>query len=110
PHQDWQEGLKELVLSGRLPRQVIRQACARVLKVKFLLGLFDHPYVDESRAKTYVHSEPHRRLSREIARESVVLLKNSRGLLPLSKKTGKIAVLGPSAASAMLGDYTAGGR
>ena len=110
PHEEWQEGLKELVLSGRLDREVIRRACGRVLKVKFLLGLFDHPYLDESRAKTFVRSEPHLRLSREIARESIVLLKNSRGLLPLSKKTGKIAVLGPSAASAMLGDYTAGGR
>ena len=109
-HEQWQEGLKELVLSGRLDREVIRRACGRVLKVKFLLGLFEHPYTDENRAKTAVHTAEHLRLSREIARESIVLLKNSGGMLPLSKETGTIAVLGPSAGSAMLGDYTAEGR
>ncbi len=110
PHEEWQQGLKELVLSGRLDRAVIRRACGRVLKVKFLLGLFDQPYVDETRAGMYVHSEKHLRLSRQIARESIVLLKNKGGLLPLSRKPGTVAVLGPSAGSAMLGDYTADGR
>ena len=109
-HQDWLEGLRDLVLSGRLDRAVIRRACGRVLKVKFLLGLFDHPYVDESRAETAVHTEEHLRLSRQIAAESIVLLKNRDHLLPLSRNLHTIAVLGPSAGSAMLGDYTVGGR
>ena len=108
-HGEWQEGLKEMVLSGRLDREVVRRACGRVLRVKFLLGLFDHPYVDEGRAAVYVHSEAHRRLAREIARESMTLLQNEGGLLPLSRETGCIAVLGPGAGKAMLGDYTAEG-
>ena len=110
PHQEWQEGLKALVNAGRLDQAVIRRACGRVLKVKFLLGLFDRPYVDEHLAERAVHTGEHLRLSRRIARESIVLLKNSRGLLPLSREIGTIAVLGPCAGSAMLGDYTADGR
>ncbi len=109
PHEEWLEGLKELVSSGRLDRAVIRRACARVLRVKFMLGLFDQPYVDEGRAERCVHTQEHLRLSRQIARESIVLLKNE-GMLPLSGDIGTIAVLGPSAGSAMLGDYTAEGR
>ncbi len=109
-HEEWQEGLKELVLSGRLDNAVIRRACGRVLRVKFLLGLFDQPYVDETREKACVHTDEHLRLARQIARESIVLLKNKGNLLPLSKEVGTIAVLGPSAGSAMLGDYTAEGQ
>ena len=108
-HEEWQDGLKELVLSGRLDKAVIRRACGRVLRAKFLLGLFDQPYVDETREKAFVHTDEHLRLARQIARESVVLLKNKGGLLPLPKETGTVAVLGPSAGSAMLGDYTAEG-
>ncbi len=110
PHEEWLEGLTELVSTGRLDEAVIRRACARVLKVKFMLGLFDHPYLDESRAAAYVHTPEHLRLSREIARESMVLLKNAHQTLPLSKDVPVIAVLGPSAGAAMLGDYTADGR
>ncbi len=49
PHEEWQTGLREQVETGRLDREVIRRACGRVLKVKFMLGLFEHPYVDEER-------------------------------------------------------------
>ncbi|MCR4578057.1 MAG: glycoside hydrolase family 3 C-terminal domain-containing protein [Clostridiales bacterium] len=110
PHREWQEGLKEQVLSGRLDREVIRRACGRVLKMKFLLGLFDHPYVDESRAGRFVHSPEHVDLALRIARESVTLLKNRGGLLPLGKNIGTVAVLGPCAGHAVLGDYTPPGK
>ena len=109
PHDEWQTGLRELVEEGRLDKSVIRQAAGRVLKVKFLLGLFDAPYVDESRERL-VHCREHRALAREIARESMVLLKNDGDLLPLKKDIKTIAVLGPSAGRAMLGDYTAQGK
>ncbi len=110
PHEEWQAGLKELVESGRLSAETIRRACGRVLKVKFMLGLFERPYVDVTRRAVYVHSAEHRALAREIARQSVVLLKNENGLLPLRKDMKTIAVLGPGAGSAMLGDYTPSGK
>ncbi len=110
PHDEWQTGLKALVESGRLDRSVIRRACGRVLKVKFLLGLFDQPYVDENRWKTHVHSASNLEAARQIARESMTLLKNEGNLLPLSKEIGTLALLGPGAGKAMLGDYTAPGK
>ena len=110
PHNEWQSGLKEQVLSGRLDREVIRRACGRVLKVKFLLGLFEHPYVDESRSERFVHAPEHLDLALRIAREGITLLKNRRDLLPLSKDAGTVAVVGPCAGHAVLGDYTPGGK
>ena len=106
PHDEWQAGLKALVESGRLDRSVVRQAAGRVLKVKFLLGLFDRPYVDESLWKTAVRNEAHLNLARRIARDSMTLLKNEGGLLPLSKEIKTLALIGPGAGKAMLGDYT----
>lgn len=110
PHDEWQQGLKALVESGRLDTAVIRQAAGRVLKVKFLLGLFENPYVDESRWTACVHSPAHLDLARRIARESMTLLKNEGNLLPLSKNIKTLALLGPGAGEAMLGDYTAYGK
>ena len=105
PHDEWQRGLKELVEEGRLDISVIRQACGRVLRVKFVLGLFDHPYVDETRKEKYVHCPEHRALSRRIARESMTLLKNENELLPLKLNGKSVALLGPAAGRPMLGDY-----
>ncbi|MBQ2462218.1 MAG: glycoside hydrolase family 3 C-terminal domain-containing protein [Clostridia bacterium] len=110
PHAEWQTGLKELVESGRMDIAVLRQACARVLKVKFLLGLFEHPYVDEHIHQQVVHSEAHLDLAHTIALESMTLLKNEGPLLPLRKNLKAIAVLGPAAGKAMLGDYTTNGK
>lgn len=110
PHDQWQEGLRELVRSGRLSEDTIRRACGRVLRVKFLLGLFDNPYTDESRFPAFVHTPEHLALARDIARENITLLKNEGGLLPLKKDVGTIAVLGPGAENAVLGDYTPGGK
>ena len=106
PHQEWQEGIKNLLRSGKLPEETLRQACRRVLRVKFMTGLFDHPYTDESLFTSRVHTPGHRELAADIARESICLLKNEGGLLPLSKELKTIAVLGPGAGQAMLGDYT----
>ncbi len=110
PHDEWQTGLLHLVRTGRLDRQVIRRACGRVLKVKFLLGLFENPYVDESRKARFVHTREHLALAEEIARQSVTLLKNENHLLPLRKDLPAVAVLGPGAGQAVLGDYTTEGK
>lgn len=109
-HSEWQTGLRHLVESGRLPEETVRQACERVLRVKFLLGLFEHPYTDETRWQTVVHCPEHRALAREIAWESIVLLKNEGGLLPLKTTLKTVAVLGPGAGNAVMGDYLPGGQ
>ena len=82
-------------------------AVARVLRIKFQLGLFDHPFVEPRRAMDEVHTPTHVELARQVARASVVLLEN-RGVLPLNKGS-RVYVCGPNADApyAQLGDYTA---
>jgi beta-glucosidase len=91
---------------GLIPAQVIDTAVARVLRVKFALGLFENPFVDAAVASTVNHSAEHRQLAREAARESVVLLRNDRHALPLARSVASIAVIGADAADARLGGYS----
>ena len=79
----------------------------RVLKIKFMLGLFENLFVDPEHAVSIVHSKEHRELALESAREGIVLLKNGNKLLPIDKNVKSIAVIGPNAASRinLLGDY-----
>ena len=108
PHDVWRGGLERLVRSGKLDESVVDEACRRVLRMKFRLGLFENPYTDEHRAGAVLRCPEHLALARQIARESIVLLKNEGGLLPLRKDLARIAVIGPGAAQAMLGDYAEG--
>ena len=110
PHDTWQNGIRNLVESGRMDRAVVEQAARRMLRSKMLLGLFENPYVDETRAEKVVHCQAHQELAEKIARESLVLLKNKDHMLPLSKTLQTVAVIGPSADRAMLGDYTPHGK
>ena len=105
PHDVWQNGLRNLVESGRMDRSVVEQSARRVLRAKMLLGLFENPYVDETLAEKVVQCEEHLALAEEIARETFVLLKNKDHLLPLSKDLNTIALIGPCADEAMFGDY-----
>jgi len=85
----------------------IDAAVAPKLRLKFLLGLFEDPYVDESLQKQVFNSEPHRKLALEAAHKSVILLKNEKNLLPLdADKIKNLAVIGPNAAGIHLGVYT----
>jgi beta-glucosidase len=88
----------------------LNQAVARVLRVKFLLGLFDHPFVDEKLDATVRHCQAHSDLALESARQSMCLLKNDGNLLPLKKDLQRIAVIGPNANVARIGDYTEAAR
>jgi beta-glucosidase len=76
-----------------------------VLRAKFALGLFDHPYVDTSLTARVKRNKEHLALSLQSARESMTLLKNDGRLLPLSKTLKRIALIGPNAAIARYGDY-----
>ena len=93
-------------LDGRIPQSVIDSAVARVLRVKFNLGLFEHPYTDETNAAA-IPMERHRAIARKAAQKSIVLLKNEHETLPLSKNLPSLAVIGTDATEARTGGYSA---
>ena len=92
--------LAALVEAGEIDPALIDEAARRVLRVKFALGLFDDPYrySDPEREARVVGGEEVLAAARDVARKSIVLLKNDGGLLPLGKTSGTIAVVGPLAA------------
>ncbi len=94
------ENLEQLVKSGRLEEGLIDDAVRRILRVKFHLGLFDDPYrySDAERERQVIGRAEHLEAARDVARKSIVLLKNQGGLLPLDKQRGTLAVIGPLAA------------
>jgi beta-glucosidase len=99
--------LPQLVSEGKVALAEIDRAVARVLRVKFQLGLFENPFVDVERAVQLTNSHAHRQLAAEAARRSIILLKNAGNLLPLdSNKLQSLAVIGPNAAEVHLGGYS----
>ncbi len=104
-HAVFQNALIDCVHNHTLPLADLDRAVRSVLRVKFELGLFDHPLVDPALQARVYRSQRHLALSLQSARESMTLLKNDGQLLPLSKSTKRIAVIGPNAAVARYGDY-----
>ncbi len=104
--------LKKQVEDGEVPMKVVNDAVNRILTVKFMLGLFDDPYryCNEAREKREVYSPAHLEAAFDVAKKSMVLLKNNNHVLPL-KKGEKIAVIGELAASTrdLLGSWKAAG-
>ncbi len=90
--------LKKSLDEGKVSIQKIDASVRRILEAKYELGLFEDPYryCDEERAKTEIFTKEHRAFAREVAAQSMVLLKNENNLLPI-KKSGTIAVIGPLA-------------
>lgn len=99
------DALIAMVEQGRVAMEDVDQAVNRVLRVKFLAGLFEDPYANVARVKEVVHCAAHRKLARKIAGESIILLKNARAALPLRKDLSRIAVIGPNADAVRFGDY-----
>jgi beta-glucosidase len=100
--------LKEQIEKGLVSNKLLDRAVSRILRLKFMLGLFENHYVkSEKAAKTY-DLPAHRQLALETARKSIVLLKNENNPLPLNKNFKTIAVIGPNSNSKrnLLGDYT----
>lgn len=99
-YKQFMKKLKHLVESGKVPMDRINDAVERILRVKFVAGLFEHPFTDRSLLDT-VGCKSHRELAREAVRKSLVLLKNgkdsSKPLLPLDKNAKKILVVGSHA-------------
>jgi len=101
------ETLEELVKSGKLDVKYINQAVRRILTVKFLLGLFDDPYGNLNEIATVVHSKMHLQISKEVADESAILVKNDDHILPLDlSKYKSIAIVGPNSNQTVFGDYS----
>lgn len=90
--------LEEAVKNGLVNEKDVDKACRRILEAKYKLGLFDNPYkyCDSIRAKTEIFTAENRKVAREIAAQTFVLLKNKDGILPLDGKK-KIALIGPMA-------------
>ena len=90
--------LKKSLEEGKITKEQIDLACQRILEAKYKLGLFDDPYryCDNYRATTEIFTNENRLVTRSIAAQSVVLLKNDKQLLPLQNK-GTIALIGPMA-------------
>ena len=118
---EYSRHLAELVRSGAVPESAVDQAARRMLRVKFALGLFDHPYVPEPRVSEATPAgkpqlDPaHVELARTVAERSFVLLKNAESggkpTLPLNPEIRTVALIGPLADSAadMLGPWRARG-
>jgi beta-glucosidase len=104
--------LAALVRAGALPETQLDAAVRRVLAAKARLGLFESPFVDESKLEGVLSDPEHRRKARLAAQRSMVLLRNEKGLLPLGKAPGTVAVVGPLADSrtAMEGPWTVFGH
>ena len=99
--------LADSVRSNRLPEKVLDIAAGRVLRTKFILGLFENPYVDPDTAERVVHTAEARQLALRAAHEAITLLKNDHSLLPLDRsKLKQVAVIGPNANRAHYGGYT----
>lgn len=100
-----------LVESGAVPLALVDEAVRRVLRLKLMLGLFEHPTVDEELGERVVLAADARDLALEVARQSMVLLTND-GILPLTPGAGRVAVIGPLADARrdMLGTWTLFGR
>jgi beta-glucosidase len=102
--------LGAFVKAGQVPQPALDEAVRRILRIKFALGLFDRPYVDEKNAVTTLPAA-NVAAAREAAEKSFVLLKNDSAVLPIQKSVRSVALIGPMADSApdMLGAWSARG-
>lgn len=91
------ENLEQLIKEKKVPLSRVDDAVKRILRVKFMLGLFDRPYAEVLPEKERYLNSQSRETSARLAAESMVLLKNKEGILPLSVSRKKIALIGPLA-------------
>lgn len=107
PDRDCYLYLVELVRKGKLRESQLDDLVAPMLLWKFKLGLFDDPYVDPEHAAQVVGSDAKRKIALEAAQQSITLLKNEGGVVPLNPaKVKAIAVIGPNADRTLLGGYS----
>ena len=106
--------LPKLIKEGKVSEQQINKAVARILRLKYKLGLLQDPYrySDATRQKQEILSDENKQAARDVARKSIVLLKNENQLLPLDKNIKNLAVIGPLADDQedLLGPWSGAGR
>jgi len=103
----YHKSLKKLVQQGKVKESYIDDACKRILRIKFALGLFQNPmgYFDKNRRDASLKNPEYQAATMDMAKKSLVLLKNEGNILPLSKKTKTIALIGPFADGKLNRDY-----
>jgi len=93
--------LRKDIGNGKVSMKTLNERVEDVLRVKFWLGLFDHPYIEDAQKSVETVNDPeHKKVSLLASRESIVLLKNRNNILPLSKNIHSVAVIGPNADNA----------
>lgn len=99
--QSYLPHLASLVKEGKVPVRLIDDAVRRILRKKFELGLFEDPFrfSNEQREQQALNNPQHRVIARQMAEKSIVLMKNEKNILPLSKNIKKLAIIGPLAKS-----------
>ncbi len=107
PNPDCYKHIIELVNEGTIAEKIINELVAELLRAKFMMGLFDNPYVDPAQATAYCGTEERRPLAKQAALEAITLLENKEHTLPLDKnKLKHIAVIGPNANRVLMGGYS----
>ena len=105
PEAEYEQIIYELIEAGDLSEASLNESVRRILRMKFKLGLFENPYVDDDAFKRALRCEKSRAVSLRTAQEGIVLLQNN-GVLPLSKDVASIAVIGPSSMAQKIGGYS----
>jgi beta-glucosidase len=109
----YNDKIPKLIQEGKIKESLVDQAVRRILRKKFELGLFEDPYryCDPQREKQTIMKKEFLDAARDVARRSIVLLKNEKQVLPLSKDSKRIAVIGPlaDAKKEMIGSWSAAG-
>ncbi len=105
-HASFRDAMLHALETKMLSEDDLNKAVSGVLKVKFLLGLFDNPYIDPTLKSKVFHTSESQALALQAAQQSICLLKNDNGLLPVKANIHSIAVIGPLATSTYLGGYT----
>jgi len=108
----FRDDLPAMIRAGKFSESVVDEALRRVLRVKLAAGLFDDPYTDPAIAEKVLLCAEHRAAARDVARASMVLLRNEGSVLPIAANVKSIAVIGPLADSTHdpLGTWSAKGK
>jgi beta-glucosidase len=106
PHPVFLQAMQTALQQGLLSTAQLNRAAGDVLRVKFMLGLFDHPYTDGALIEKTFHTAAHQELALRAAQESICLLKNEGKILPFNNTIHNLALIGPLGTSTYLGGYS----